>query len=363
MSAAEPLPHYLSHIKDAHAGQGWRLQWDHGSAELQPLGGMLGPVTLRLGHGREFEAMHVAPWHGMTAVDRLPGIMRRLRGEWPCVPFGRTDLPHDLPPGWRTHAADDRHDHGYAANHHWHCVDASAQRVHLAIDYPLLSAVQRVERIVTAVPHAPALDITLIVHARRAARMPLGLHPTFRLPPTPGRVRIALGEHEGIHSYPATAPGGISRLLADTCSPALERMAGIDGPLDLSHLPLAGPCEELLQVRAPAASGAVAPLRLHYLDYDACVGLWWDTAQLPDLMLWISNGGRVNFPWMSRHLAIGAEPVNSLFDLGRVASAPPGHPLADRLGVQLTPGQPWQTRYRIAAWHDAKPRSTEPTSY
>jgi hypothetical protein len=95
------------------------------------------------------------------------------------------------------------------------------------------------------------------------------------------------------------------------------------------------------------------PFALHYLDYGAAVGLWWDSAQLPDLMLWISNGGRINFPWMSRHLAIGAEPVNSLFDLGRVAQAPQGHPLADRLGVPLTPGQPWHTRYRIAAWNEA----------
>jgi hypothetical protein len=106
----------------------------------------------------------------------------------------------------------------------------------------------------------------------------------------------------------------------------------------------------LLQVRSPQGAAGAPPFALHYLDYGACVGLWWDSGDLPDLMLWISNGGRINFPWMSRHLAIGAEPVNSLFDLGRVAQAPQGHPLADRLGVLLKPGQPWQTRYRIAAW-------------
>ena len=61
----------------------WTLQWEHGSAEVQALGGMLGPVTLRLEDGREFDLMHVAPWHGMTAADKLPGILRRLRGEWP----------------------------------------------------------------------------------------------------------------------------------------------------------------------------------------------------------------------------------------------------------------------------------------
>ena len=337
----------------------WTLQWEHGSAEVQALGGMLGPVTLRLEDGREFDLMHVAPWHGMTAADKLPGILRRLRGEWPCVPFGRADQPQDLPPDWGTHPAHDQWDHGYAANHAWHCIEATPQRLHLAIDYPAESAVARIERIIAADPHAPALDITLIVHARREARLPAGLHPTFRLPPAAGRVQVQLGAHEGVHSYPTNAPGAISRLRPDTRSDSLAHMAGTDGPLDLSRLPLPGPSEELLQVRGvkpPAPAGAhAAPFALHYLDYAASVGMWWDTAQLPDLMLWISNGGRIHFPWMSRHLAIGAEPVNSLFDLGRVAQAPAGHPLADRLGVALSPRQPWQTHYRIAAWRQAVP--------
>ena len=332
-----------------------RLAWDHGSAEVQPLGGMLGPVTLRLGDERELEIMHVAPWAGMTDAAALPGVIRRLRGEWPCVPFGRTDHPADLPAGWTPLPPGDAWAHGYAANHRWQCLEATPQRVHLGIDYPADSAVSRIERVIAADPHAPALDIELTIWSRRASRMPVGLHPTFRLPPAPGRVRVVLGSHQGIFSYPANPAGAVSRLRPDTRSASLSDMAGVDGPLDFGHLPLGGPAEELMQVRALDAAAGAAPFALHYLDYDACVGLWWDTAQLPDLLLWVSNGGRINFPWMSRHLALGAEPVNSLFDLGRVAQAPAGHPLADRLGLALSPGQPWHTRYRIAAWPQPSP--------
>ena len=39
----------------------WRLAWEHGSAEVQSLGAMLGPLSLRIGAGRELEIMHVAP--------------------------------------------------------------------------------------------------------------------------------------------------------------------------------------------------------------------------------------------------------------------------------------------------------------
>jgi hypothetical protein len=340
-------------VASGNGGRGWRLNWDHGSAEVQPLGGMLGPVSLRLDDERELDLMHVAPWAGTTGAAGLPGVLRRLRGEWPCVPFGRADTPASLPPGWHTRASDDAWMHGYAANQRWTCIEASALRVHLAIDYPADSAIARIERVIAADPNAPALDITLGIWARRAARVPVGLHPTFRIPPAPGRVQVALGAHAGIHSYPACPPGAVSRLLPDTRSATLSALAGVDGPLDLTRLPLAMPTEELVQVRALSGTGGQPPFALHYLDYDASVGMWWDTEQLPDLMLWISNGGRINYPWMSRHLAIGAEPLNSLFDLGRVAQAPAGHPLADRLGLALHPDQPWHTRYRIAAWPNA----------
>jgi len=328
----------------------WRLQWQHGSAEVQALGGMLGPVTLRLGEERELDVMHVAPWAGMTRALTLPGLLRRLRGEWPCIPFGRTDFPPDLPQDWQLRQPDDAWPHGYASNHRWQCISATPQRVHLAIDYPADAAVVRIERVIEADPGAPALNISLTVHARRTGSLPAGLHPTFRLPPAPGRVRVLLGEHEGIHSYPASPAGAVSRLVPDAPSASLAQVSGVDGPFDLSRLPLPVAGEELLQIKGLRGRDGLAPFALHYLDYDACVGLWWEPQDLPDLLLWISNGGRINFPWMSRHFALGAEPVNSLFDLGRVAVPPPGHPLAARTGIALSPAQPWHTRYRIAAW-------------
>ena len=331
----------------------WRLSWAHGSAEVQATGGMLGPLQFRLDDERELDVMHVAPWSGLTRASALPGMLRRLRGEWPCGPFGRVDQP-ELPPGWQLRDPGDGWGHGYAANHRWQCLHADAGRVHLAIDYPVDSAVARIERTIAAVPNAAAIEISLTVWARRAARLPLGLHPTFRLPPSARRVRLLLGRHQGIQSYPALATDSVTRLQPDTCSADLSALAGIDGPLDLSHLPADGVFEELLQARAlQAGAGGAAPFALHYLEYDACVGLWWDTAQLPDLLLWVSNGGRQRFPWQGRHLALGAEPVNSLFDLGRVASAPPGHALADRTGIALDPAAPWHTTYRIAAWQHA----------
>lgn len=337
-------------IRQAPAPLAWRLEWAYGRAEVQALGAMLGPLHFRLDAERDLQVMHVAPWAGTTDSLALPGVLRRLRGEWPCVPFGRTDLPPDLPPGWEPLAPDDIWPHGYSANHRWTCDYASSDRVALAIDYPADSPVARVERHIRVVPDAPALDMELVIWPRRSLRLPAGLHPTFRLPQPRGRVQLEIGQHEGIFSYPSRSAGAITRLLPDCRSENLQSMAGAAGTIDLSRLPLGEDGEELMQVRAIGKGTGSAPLSLHYLDYDARVGLWWDTRQFPDLMLWMSNRGRPEFPWEGRHVALGAEPVNSVFDLGRVARPPAAHPLADRLGIALQAGHAWHTRYRIAAW-------------
>lgn len=327
----------------------WRLQWAFGSAEVQALGAMLGPVTFRLDADRQLQVMHVAPWDGTPGSLELPGVLRRLRGEWPCVPFGRIDAPADLPANWQVFSPDDDWPHGYGANHIWTCEHADSGQILMAINYPDSAPIERIERRVRAVPDAAALDISLVVHPRRAVVLPVGLHPTFHLPPPSRRVRLELGQHDGIFTYPSRSAGGTTRLRPGQCGRSLEAMPGEEGPIDLSRLPLERDGEELLQIRGLRSTGDEAPLRLRYLDHDASVGLWWDNSQLPDLMLWVSNRGRREFPWQGQHVALGAEPLNSLFDLGRVAKAPPGHPLADRLGVELVVGRPWKTSYRIAA--------------
>lgn len=293
--------------------------------------------------------MHVAPWDDAASSATLPGVLRRLRGEWPCVPFGRCDAPLDLPPGWQTQAADDEWPHGYGANQAWTCVHAAPDAIELVLDYPADSPISRLERHIRVVPGAPALDIGLKVWARRTFTLPVALHPTFRLPSEPGRVQVELGPHQGVFSYPSRNAGDGSRLVPDRQATSLAELEGHDGPIDLSQLPLLNDCEELLQVRAVSAPAGAAPVQLHYLDHGLTVELSWQTEQLPDVMLWISNRGRQSHPWCGQHVALGVEPVNGVFDLGRVARPPAAHALADRTGITLEAGQCWSTNYRIAA--------------
>lgn len=326
----------------------WHLRWQHGEAELQSLGGMLGPVTFKLAGDRPFQPLQVAPWATEPQSAALPGILRRLRGEWPCVPFGRDDLPEDLPPEWTAAAPTDHRTiwgHGYGAHHHWRLIAQGADFIRVAIDYPDPEPVIRLEREIRADPDQPALDITLTIIARRNITLPVALHPTFRLPQRPGSVTLEAIDFDQPIIYPVAAEPGISHLTPGSMPDGLTAMPGTDGDVDLTHLPLDVATEELLQLK-----NCRGPIVLHYRAENAHVSLDWDRHLLPDVMLWLSNGGRTAEPWRGRHYALGIEPVNGPFDLGQVAVPPASHPLAERRGITLSPDQPCVIRARLAAW-------------
>lgn len=318
------------------------LAWDCGRAELQRLGGMLGPVWFSAGGHPDFAPLQVAPWADEPGADELPGILRRLRGEWPCVPFGRTDRPAGLPETWGTREPGDGWGHGYASNNPWQWLETDDPfALALAIEPP--GPLRRLTRVVQATPYTPELLLTLAVEVDEPCTLPLALHPTLRL--DAGSVRLELPPHGAALSYPVPAEPGVSRLVPDRAFERLDRAPCSDGStLDLTRYPLPQDTEELLQLRD--VDGAVS---LHYLDAGWTLQLDWDHRVLPDLMLWVSHRGRDHPPWNGRHLALGVEPVNAPFDLGRVAAPPAGHPLADRRGLTLTPDEPLIVRYRLTA--------------
>lgn len=318
----------------------WRLDWRHGTAELRALGGLLGPVTFRLRDGRVLQPMYLAPWAEEPGTRDLPPLLRELRGELPCVPFGRTDFPGGMS-GWTRQDPGDDWEHGYSANQPWSLISSDAQHIRIGIDYPATSPIRRLERQISADPDGPALDISLTILARADAIVPVALHPTFRVPPE--GITVKPGRFTQAVAYPVPTEPGVSRLAPNGSSPDLAQMPATTGTLDLTRLPLPLQTEELLQLQ-----NCASPFSLYYGKEGVTVSLSWDETQLPDVMLWVSNAGRGEFPWNNRNYALGVEPVNGVFDLGRVATPPEGHPLAGRRGLAFTAGQPTRIDYRLA---------------
>ncbi len=143
----------------------WTITWSHSSAEIQPLGGMLGPVWCALPSGPFF----VAPWVDEPGAADLPGLLRGLRGEWPCVPFG---AERDMAiAGWEGAgpAIGDGAPHGHGSNHAWHLIDRGPDWIEIGIDYPDGHPIRRLRRKIAGRAGAAALDLELGIEAARAA--------------------------------------------------------------------------------------------------------------------------------------------------------------------------------------------------
>lgn len=317
------------------------FSWAHGAGEIQSLGGMLGPVTFRLPDGRKAAPFQIAPWADQPQAASLPGILQRLRGEWPCVPFGaERDVP--LSGDWASltnTSPDGLPPHGHGSNGHW----AFDDDLTLHIDYPADHPVARLERRITPDPSAPAIDVTLTVHPRRDVTLPIGLHPTFRVPDA----GVVIETASGGMTFPAAVEPGVSVLAegARFASPnAVPLREG--GMIDLTHLPLPFATEELVQLTEPQGRVSLA-----YPGEGFRVTMSWDQSHFPGLIIWVSNRGRTAYPWSGRHQAVGLEPVCAAFDLGPHASTAPnplsrkGHPTAR----QFHAGQPFTTTLRISA--------------
>lgn len=321
------------------------IAWAHGMASVQALGGMLGPVTFLLPDGRQVSPLHVAPWFDDPTRMDQPAILQDLRGEWPCIPFG-TDVPRTLPQGWT--ATGETFDgagvpHGHSSNAEWVFSEVTSDRLTLTCDYPKTHPIRRLTRTIAADPKAPALDITLKVEARHPCRLPIGLHPTLRLPTT-GQARLDPPTFRQGRVFPLDVEPGQGLLAPGSTFASLSEVPRRGkGALSLAALPLTENTEELVQL-----TGVTGGFRLHHPD-NWTVTLDWDTTHFPSLLLWISNRGRSYAPWNSRHVALGVEPVNAAFDLGPAISTAP-NPIS-AAGIYTSqafdPAKPFTTSYRI----------------
>lgn len=324
------------------------LAWDHGALAVQSLGGMLGPALFLLPDGRQVAPLQVAAWGNDPARSDLPGVLRELRGDWACVPFG-FDGPRDLTDGWHADGetfAGAGLAHGVSSNTDWDVVEQTEARLVLACPYPDDHPVRLVRRSIAPDPYAPAVDITLEIAVRRPCRLPVGVHPTFRLPPRTGSVAIELAEYRSIYTFPGDLePGSALFTPGVQFANLAEAPVRQGGTVDVSALPLVVDFEDLVQV-----AGLGGEVALHYRDEGFRARLSWDPQHFPSALIWMSNRGRRAWPWSGRHLAIGIEPVASAFDLGP-AIATGNNPVA-RSGIAtalaLAPELPFRTTYRIA---------------
>jgi len=328
------------------------IAWPHGEFSVLRSGAMCAPATFTLPDGRKLQPFAVAPWQddGSAEFAELPELLKRLRGEWPCVPFGMPVTRDDLPPAWQPETGAEpglgNFLHGPSANLEWSVTGEGDGAIALELAYPEEHPIEIVRRRISGDPDGARLIFDLEIVARRDCALPIGVHPVFRLPERPGAAHLEIDGNLRVFTYPVQAEPGVSKLAEGQVFDALSSARYTDGsPVDLSRHPLEETTEEILLV---AGVQGRAVLSNHDEGYAAT--LRWDAEAFPSCNLWISNKGRNPRPWNGAFQAIGIEPVAAPFDLGAAVAAHDGNPLHEA-GVacrrEFTAGESWTTRYSI----------------
>ena len=321
------------------------MVWNHGVFSIESLGGMLGPTLFTLPDGRQVAPFQIAPWANEPGGEELPAILRRLRGEWPCVPFGSDDdrAPRGGWPGSTSAGTVDGFPHGFGSNNEWQFVDGD-EGIALAITYPDSHPIESLERRVAPDANGAALDFELTINVRGDCELPLGLHPCFRLPTKPRAMHIEVGSDVTGATFPV-ATDETAIFMQDEFLPIWNNVPLTDGSrLDVSRVPLQRDTEELLQLLNMPGHAALWNSAEGYR-----VRLKWNPEHFPSALLWFTNRGRKFAPWNGRHLALGLEPICSAFDLGQQISSA-DNPISRRgikTAQKFRAGEKFVTRYRV----------------
>ncbi|QTB53394.1 hypothetical protein [Burkholderia pseudomallei] len=320
---------------------GWTFEWSHGHGSVQELGGMLGPVHFRLPDDRLVQPFALFPWVNEKAPPGegpLTGLMASSSGEWPCVPFGITNENS----AWHPPI------HGEPAHGNWKRVDDGGDPARLSLRFSCGAAgpVEALEREIEGVRGEAAIRCRLTLHVRRPCLLPIGLHPTLRVPLARRGMTLTPGQFEFGMTYPLEVEPGADVLESGVFFPDLSSVpARNGGEIDLTAYPLHEATESLVQL-----CGVDGRMELTNHEEGYHVSVTWPPSKLPSCVLWISNGGRCAWPWSGRHFALGVEPVCSAFDLG-VAASNGLNPISER-GIPTTmalhPDAATTIEYRIS---------------
>ena len=265
----------------------------------------LGPVEFR-DQGRIARPYSLAPWLPDERAND-PALLDALRGDFLCLPFG--PQPEGPP-------------HGEAANGSWHLRSIDDTSLTVAIDARDVGA--HLERTVSLRAGQAAVYQHLRVSGLDGTYS-YGMHPILDFSALPlGAARIGTSPRRwcavspGLFSDPAR---GEHQILAGGA--VFDRLSAVPladgGTLDLTRYPTPPGHEDLVMLVKDPAAGPVAWSAVT-MDGFAWVAFT-SVADFPATVLWISNGGRSQPPWSSRHLArMGIEDVCSYFAEGLLDS-------------------------------------------
>ena len=274
------------------------------TASVTLRGAHVAPVEFDLG-SRTVQPYSLPPWLPEEQGDQLP-LLQVLRGDFFCLPFGDQD---NGPP------------HGAVAGDAWTVVDEQPGSVTLRIEASDTGAT--ITKTVEVRDDDTSLYQQFDIEGLSGA-FNYGTHPIMDMSDYPlGSLELTTSPLRWasvaptLFSDPSRGEHQILRIGGRfTSLDAVPREDG--GELDLRHLPTEPGHEDLVMLVAEQRSGLVwSALRFPGFAWFALRR----AEDFPATLLWVSNGGRSQAPWSSRHIArLGIEDVCSYFAQGHNAS-------------------------------------------
>ncbi len=320
----------------------WRIATRDVEAYVTELGGHLGPVVFDRA-GRKIAPFAVAPWAEERLDRSVPAILRVLRGDFFCLPFGANAAPF----------RGERHPvHGETANARWRLERLSSGPEGASVHLSLRTKVRpgRVEKRIFLRSGENAVYSEHVVSGM-SGPMNFGHHAMLRFPDAEMSGIVATSPFVYGQVFPGVfedpAKGGYSFLRAGAVFYRLERVPTITGEAaDLTRYPARRGFEDLVEI----ASEPSLPFAWTAVTFPRERFVWFslkDPRKLASTIFWFSNGGRHYPPWNGRHVGVlGLEEVTSYFHYGLAESAG-RNPLSSKgiaTCLRLDPGEPLVVR-------------------
>lgn len=288
-------------METIHGAESYVLKNDRVKVAVTAVGGHLAPVIFKLGE-REVSPYALAPWLPDEVDQDLPVLLKNLRGDFLCLPFGPQENGQP---------------HGETANFEWTLLEQTDDTLLLHIDPSDIGAC--VKKSITLKPGHTALYLDHRIKGLEGD-FNYGNHPILDLSQlAEGQGRVTVSPFRWASVYPPYFSDP-----ADGASQALERNAKFSdlrevplaagGTTDLTHYPARSGNDDLVMMVSQQASKE-QPFAWSAVVLDGYV--WFqikNPADFPATLFWLSNGGRSAAPWNSRHTGrLGVEEVCSHF--------------------------------------------------
>jgi hypothetical protein len=287
----------------------WRVATREVEAFLTELGGHLGPVTFKC-NGRTLQPFSITPWAKEKLAPDTPTVLRVLRGDFFCMPFGANGVPYK---------SEKYATHGETANEKWTLEELGPTRLHASLRTK--TRIGRVDKYVELREGEAAIYQRHCISGL-SGPMTLGHHPMIYFQSEGnistsrfvfGQVFVEAAEHAEEGGYQSLKPGARFTTLK-----RVPMLAGSNA--DLSRYPARRGYEDLaMLVSDPSLRFAWTAVTFPRERY-AWFGLK-DPEVLRETLFWISNGGRHYPPWNGRHVNVmGLEEVTAYFHYGLAQS-------------------------------------------